>query len=213
MVWPWGWVCQAVRAPGVKWTSAAPARAVATGTATVSMYTAPVNQSAGPVEVSGALRVTCMFLLGDGWSGGSAVSVDCANDGLDGVGQDRSQETRPLWRHVLRVSVHQDVVDDDRAAIGRTEPRGRVDPVNVVTCRELQLLVGNSRVADTRRASDGARPHVGEVSRHAVGRDLGQHRHVGDEHCSVSRAVKEAEGRLDPVEPGAAITRGDPGER
>jgi hypothetical protein len=30
------------------------------GAAIVSMYTDPVNQSAGPVAVSGALRVTCM---------------------------------------------------------------------------------------------------------------------------------------------------------
>jgi hypothetical protein len=37
IVWPCGWVCQAVRAPGVKWTAAAAKVEVASGTATASM--------------------------------------------------------------------------------------------------------------------------------------------------------------------------------
>ena len=36
IVWPSGWVCQAVRAPGVKWTSAAATRAGGDGEAMVS---------------------------------------------------------------------------------------------------------------------------------------------------------------------------------
>ena len=37
IVWPYGWVCQAVRAPGVKWTLAAENVEVAAGAATASM--------------------------------------------------------------------------------------------------------------------------------------------------------------------------------
>ena len=37
MVWPLGWVCQAVRAPGVKWTLLALRREAAEGAATASM--------------------------------------------------------------------------------------------------------------------------------------------------------------------------------
>ena len=48
MVWPFGCVCQAVRAPGVKWTLLALRREVSDSDATASMYTAPVNHSAGP---------------------------------------------------------------------------------------------------------------------------------------------------------------------
>jgi hypothetical protein len=36
-VWPFGWVCQAVRAPGVKWTLLALSRESSEGAATVSM--------------------------------------------------------------------------------------------------------------------------------------------------------------------------------
>jgi hypothetical protein len=37
IVWPCGWVCQAVRAPGVKWTLAAPIGESSDGVAIVSM--------------------------------------------------------------------------------------------------------------------------------------------------------------------------------
>jgi hypothetical protein len=37
IVWPCGWVCQAVRAPGVKWTAAAPTGEASPGAAIVSM--------------------------------------------------------------------------------------------------------------------------------------------------------------------------------
>src|SRR5215211_8319603 len=63
IVWPNGCVCQAVRAPGVKCTLAAAARAGGSGVAMVSMNTAPVNQSLGPGFVSSELRVICMWLL------------------------------------------------------------------------------------------------------------------------------------------------------
>jgi hypothetical protein len=56
-------VCQAVRAPGVKWTLAAARRDGGEGAATVSMKTAPVNQSLGPGMVSRELRVICMISL------------------------------------------------------------------------------------------------------------------------------------------------------
>src|SRR5258706_5978037 len=51
IVWPFGCVCQAVRAPGVKWTLLAWTREPSAGAAMVSMNTAPVNQSAGPLAV------------------------------------------------------------------------------------------------------------------------------------------------------------------
>jgi hypothetical protein len=37
MVWPFGWVCHAVRAPGVKWTLLGLRRERPDGVATVSM--------------------------------------------------------------------------------------------------------------------------------------------------------------------------------
>src|SRR5438445_11313443 len=52
MVWPFGCGGHAVRAPGVKWTLLALRRDEPDGVATVSMYTAPVNHSLGPTEVS-----------------------------------------------------------------------------------------------------------------------------------------------------------------
>ena len=48
IVCPFGCVCHAVRAPGVKWTLLALTREPSDGAATVSMKTAPVNQSLGP---------------------------------------------------------------------------------------------------------------------------------------------------------------------
>jgi hypothetical protein len=53
-------MCQAVRAPGVKCTLAAAKVEVASGAATASMYTSPVNQSAGPFWVSRLERVICI---------------------------------------------------------------------------------------------------------------------------------------------------------
>src|SRR5438105_3103926 len=60
MVWPFGCVCHAVRAPGVKWTLLALTREKPDGVATVSMYTAPVNHSLGPAEVSRLFLVICI---------------------------------------------------------------------------------------------------------------------------------------------------------
>src|SRR5256885_8512821 len=67
MVWPFGCVCHAVRAPGVKWTLLAFRREASDGAATESMYTAPVNQSLGPGLVSTLFRVICIVapLLGE----------------------------------------------------------------------------------------------------------------------------------------------------
>jgi hypothetical protein len=48
-VWPKGWVCQAVRAPGSKVTLALTARAGVPAWNKGSMRTVPVNQSAGPL--------------------------------------------------------------------------------------------------------------------------------------------------------------------
>src|SRR3981081_1245436 len=65
MVWPLGWVCHAVRAPGVKWTLLALRRDKPAGAATASTYTAPVNHSLGPAIVGMLFRMTCMsHLLG-----------------------------------------------------------------------------------------------------------------------------------------------------
>src|SRR4051812_45308519 len=62
MVWPCGWVCQAVRAPGVKWTLAAAKVDVPAGAATGAMYTSPGNPSAGLFWVSMLERVICMVM-------------------------------------------------------------------------------------------------------------------------------------------------------
>src|SRR3954469_3320292 len=48
-VWPSGWVCQAVRAPGSNVTLLPAARAGAFAGNSGSMRTVPVNQSAGPL--------------------------------------------------------------------------------------------------------------------------------------------------------------------
>src|SRR4051794_40609758 len=48
-VWPSGWVCQAVRAPGSKVTRAPATRAGSGGLNSGSIRTVPVNQSAGPL--------------------------------------------------------------------------------------------------------------------------------------------------------------------
>src|SRR4051794_22299887 len=63
IVWPFGWVCHAVRAPGVKWTLDAVSREASDGVATGSMYTAPVNQSLGPAVVSRPFLVILMLVL------------------------------------------------------------------------------------------------------------------------------------------------------
>src|SRR5438445_13357089 len=52
MVCPFGCVCHAVRAPGVKRTLFALKRNGPVGVAIGSMYTAPVNHSRGPAVVS-----------------------------------------------------------------------------------------------------------------------------------------------------------------
>jgi hypothetical protein len=53
-------VCQAVRAPGVKWTLLALTRDPFSGAATESTKTAPVNQSLGPGVVSRLFLVICI---------------------------------------------------------------------------------------------------------------------------------------------------------
>src|SRR5947207_2331175 len=63
MVWPLGWVCHAVRAPGVKWTLLVWRRDWSDGAATASMYTVPVNHSVGPAMVSMEFGVICMSFL------------------------------------------------------------------------------------------------------------------------------------------------------
>jgi hypothetical protein len=55
-----GWACQAVRAPGVKWTLADCSRDGAVGLVTVSTYTWPVNHSVLPVPVAMEILVICM---------------------------------------------------------------------------------------------------------------------------------------------------------
>src|SRR5580704_13631564 len=61
-VWPSGWVCHAVRAPGSKVTLAPLARAGAGAANSGSMRTVPVNQSAGPLpEDCDPLRLMSMM--------------------------------------------------------------------------------------------------------------------------------------------------------
>ena len=61
IVWPFGCVCQAVRAPGVKWTLARARRAKRPdGSATASRKTEPVNHSVGPGWVSRLFLVICI---------------------------------------------------------------------------------------------------------------------------------------------------------
>src|SRR5215218_269848 len=47
-VWPWLWLCHAVRAPGLKWTALTEKLAGGCGVAIGSSQTSPVNISAGP---------------------------------------------------------------------------------------------------------------------------------------------------------------------
>src|SRR6266702_1129541 len=64
IVCPFGCVCQAVRAPGVKWTLLALKREPSDGAATVSTNTAaPVNHSLGPAAVSTPFLVIFMLVL------------------------------------------------------------------------------------------------------------------------------------------------------
>ena len=60
IVWPFGCVCHAVRAPGVKCTQLALTRDVPDGAAIASMWTAPVNQSLGPGCGLAVFLVICM---------------------------------------------------------------------------------------------------------------------------------------------------------
>ena len=70
-----------MRAPGVKWTQAAANVELPAGAATASMYTSPVNQSAGPLVVSMLLRVICMrgSYSSAGVLAGSGVAVQLAS--------------------------------------------------------------------------------------------------------------------------------------
>jgi hypothetical protein len=56
-------MCQAVRAPGVKWTLLALRRDGPDGVATESTKTVPVNHSFGPAMVSTLFLVSCMVVL------------------------------------------------------------------------------------------------------------------------------------------------------
>src|SRR4051794_35734351 len=58
MVCPFGCVCHAVRAPGVKWTLLPLTRETSDGAATASMKTVPVNHSSGPAAVSRFLVIS-----------------------------------------------------------------------------------------------------------------------------------------------------------
>src|ERR687885_2398118 len=62
IVWPFGWVCHAVRASGVKWTLDAATREPSEGAAIASMNTEPVNHSLGPGLVSRLFLVICIDL-------------------------------------------------------------------------------------------------------------------------------------------------------
>ena len=63
-VWPSGWVCHAVRAPGSKVTLAPTTRAGAGGLNSGSIRTVPVNYSAGPLpEGCEPLRLISIFEL------------------------------------------------------------------------------------------------------------------------------------------------------
>src|SRR3954464_10656847 len=62
-VWPLGWWCQAVRAPGENRTWAQPMADCSSGLRTLSICTVPVNQSAGPGAVWPPLCVYFMLLF------------------------------------------------------------------------------------------------------------------------------------------------------
>src|SRR5215212_1079385 len=145
MVCPRGWVCHAVRAPGVKWTLAAPRRDGSAGVATVSMYTAPVNHSLGPVAVSVVFLVICMsFCFSVGTAGGrrgllqrqgkveDLPGVDLpVPDQVDKLGQEtpdwggtavqvhmREEELLPRDLHVVEHADEPDVTSCPRGADG-----------------------------------------------------------------------------------------------
>src|SRR5829696_817369 len=149
MVWPLGWVCHAVRAPGVKWTLLACRREEPVGVVTVSMYTAPVNHSFGPRLVSMEFLVICMWfssVVSRGVAAGTGVpggrpSPDLGNHLVGQPGND------PLG---IGIGQHQDEVG--RAGLDeRLERRDRRREVVVVDSRlhrQLDLL----RVAAHSRA-------------------------------------------------------------
>src|SRR5918911_4439293 len=63
-VWPSGWVCQAVRAPGSKVTSAIATRAGSGGLLSGSIRTVPVKYSSGPLpDGCEPLHLISMILL------------------------------------------------------------------------------------------------------------------------------------------------------
>src|SRR3954449_2817005 len=62
-VWPFGWWCQAVRAPGANRTWAQPMADWSSGLRMPSIWTVPVNQSAGPAPVWPPLLVYFMVFL------------------------------------------------------------------------------------------------------------------------------------------------------
>ena len=62
IIWPAGWVCHTVRAPGAKVTLAVPTRLGASAIAMVSTRTAPVKLPGTAPDFEGAAALRVMFI-------------------------------------------------------------------------------------------------------------------------------------------------------
>src|SRR6516225_4288348 len=77
-LWPSGWVCQAVRAPGSKVTSAAETRDGSAAANSGSIRTLPVNHSSGPLlEGCEPLRLSSMVSNLSLLPAAARTTVDC----------------------------------------------------------------------------------------------------------------------------------------
>src|SRR3954468_18659513 len=95
-VWPSGWVCHAVRAPGSKVTLAPPTRPGSGASKSVSTLTIPVNQSAGPLAegwVPHCLISIALLLRADSRRAEGVVRYEGSRSGGVRVGQSRTVQS------------------------------------------------------------------------------------------------------------------------
>ena len=98
-VWPSGWVCHAVRAPGSNVTLAPAARAGAWGWNSRSIRTVPVNQSAGPLA-DGCEPTRAISMIGESSFGmvDPELRRETSRDGERGAAAVRNVLKRSWWR-------------------------------------------------------------------------------------------------------------------
>ena len=103
-VWPSGWVCHAVRAPGSKVTCAPTTRAGSGAVKSGSTRTVPVNYSAGP--------------LAEGWEPAGLISI---RSSLLRVVQVRRRSNCGFLRSILTTPATWTCLWGPRAALGRND--------------------------------------------------------------------------------------------